>query len=152
MTFELLQAICKTFQPIVFILLLNKNKLLRARQGLVGHIKTWQQSFTFYQNIWSKIEKGGKERKKVAKNPNYEGKKRTFAQSSCRPTCSVLLYLVGCMGGWAWSDFLPCRGFGPPGWSSTRWANVPQLGLCICCSTRGPRARVWGKMFVSVRG
>lgn len=68
------------------------------------------------------------------------------------PTCNVLLYLVGCIGGWAWSDFLPCRGLGPPGCSSTRCANVPQSGLCVCCSTRGPRARFSGKMFVSVRG
>lgn len=76
----------------------------------------------------------------------------TLSLRCCKHTCRVPLYFVGCMGGWAWSDFLPCRGLGPPGWSSTRWANVPQTGLCVCCSTRGLRARFGGKMFVSVRG
>lgn len=67
-------------------------------------------------------------------------------------TCSALVNLVGCMGGWAWSEFLPCLGLGPPGWSSTRWANAPHTGLWVCCSTSGVRAKFGGKMLVSVRG
>lgn len=30
----------------------------------------------------------------------------------CKFTCRVAVYLMGCMGGWAWSDLFPFLGFG----------------------------------------
>lgn len=44
------------------------------------------------------MEKGGKEKKKVAKNPNYEGKKRTIAQTELK-FLQTYLQCIAVLGG-----------------------------------------------------
>lgn len=72
-------------------------------------------------------------------------------QEAGKPTCKLPVYLVGWMGGWAWSDLFPLRGVGPPR-SRILWAKAPQRGSWVCCSTSTVRFKSLGKMFVSVRG